>query len=50
MPYNFTSSKKRTMQTAQLIAEEQKRVHIISIKEFDEINAGICEGMTYKGH
>ena len=36
------------MQTAQLIAEEQKDCTIIPIKEFDEINAGICEGMTYK--
>jgi broad specificity phosphatase PhoE len=48
LPYIFTSSKKRTMQTAELIAAEQKDCTIIPIKEFDEINAGICEGMTYK--
>lgn len=48
LPYIFTSSKKRTMQTAQLIASGQKDCTIIPIKEFDEIDAGICEGMTYK--
>ena len=48
LPYIFTSSKKRTMQTAQLIASGQEDCTIIPIKEFDEINAGICEGMTYK--
>jgi broad specificity phosphatase PhoE/predicted kinase len=47
LPYIFTSSKKRTMQTAQLIAREQNNCTIIPIKEFDEIDAGICEGMTY---
>ena len=48
LPYIFTSSKKRTMQTARLIAKEQKNCTIIPIKEFDEIDAGICEGMTYE--
>jgi broad specificity phosphatase PhoE len=36
------------MQTAQLIASGQEDCTIIPIKEFDEINAGICGGMTYK--
>jgi broad specificity phosphatase PhoE/predicted kinase len=46
--YIFTSHKKRTIQTARAIAAMQKNCKIISIKEFDEINGGICEGMTYK--
>ncbi len=46
--YIFTSNKKRTAQTARAIAERQKDCKIISLKEFDEINGGICEGMTYK--
>jgi len=46
--YIFTSNKKRTIQTARAITEMQKNCKIISIKEFDEINGGICEGMTYK--
>lgn len=46
--YIFTSNKKRTIQTARAIAALQKNCKIIAIKEFDEINGGICEGMTYK--
>jgi broad specificity phosphatase PhoE/predicted kinase len=46
--YIFTSNKKRTIQTARAIAAMQKNCKIISLKEFDEIDAGICEGMTYK--
>jgi broad specificity phosphatase PhoE/predicted kinase len=46
--YIFTSNKKRTIQTARSICAMQKNCKIIPIKEFDEINGGICEGMTYK--
>jgi broad specificity phosphatase PhoE/predicted kinase len=46
--YIFTSHKKRTIQTARLICAMQKNCKIIPIKEFDEIDAGVCEGMTYK--
>ncbi|HDQ03898.1 MAG TPA: 6-phosphofructokinase [Deltaproteobacteria bacterium] len=46
--YIFTSNKKRTIQTARAIAERQKYCKVISLKEFDEINGGICEGLTYK--
>jgi broad specificity phosphatase PhoE/predicted kinase len=46
--YIFTSSKKRTIQTAQPIAAMQPDCVIIPVKEFDEINGGVCEGMTYK--
>lgn len=46
--YIFTSRKKRTIQTASIICAVQKNCKIIPINEFDEINAGICEGMTYK--
>jgi broad specificity phosphatase PhoE/predicted kinase len=46
--YIFTSSKQRTIQTAQPICAMQKNCSIIEIKEFDEINGGICNGMTYK--
>lgn len=45
--YIFTSSKLRTRKTAQAIAAGQKDCRIIALKEFDEIHAGICEGMTY---
>jgi len=46
--YIFTSHKKRTIQTARSICAMQKNCKIIPITEFDEINGGICEGMTYK--
>jgi broad specificity phosphatase PhoE/predicted kinase len=45
--YIFTSSKRRTRRTAEAIAARQDTCRIISLKELDEINAGICEGMTY---
>ncbi|HQG66188.1 MAG TPA: histidine phosphatase family protein, partial [Smithella sp.] len=46
--YIFTSTKQRTMHTAKAIASLQPDCRIIPLKEFDEINAGICEGMTYE--
>lgn len=48
IPIIFTSSLKRTRQTASLIAKKQERCSIIALTEFNEIHAGICEGMTYK--
>jgi broad specificity phosphatase PhoE/predicted kinase len=46
--YIFTSEKTRTMDTARAICEVQDNCRIISLKEFNEINAGICERMTYE--
>ena len=46
--YIFTSEKTRTMDTARAICEMQDNCRIISLKEFNEINAGICERMTYE--
>ncbi|KQC09991.1 MAG: 6-phosphofructokinase [Smithella sp. SDB] len=43
----FTSTKQRTIDTAKIICEMQDDCRIISLQEFDEINAGICERMTY---
>jgi broad specificity phosphatase PhoE len=45
--YIFTSKKKRTIQTAQPICKSQKNCTIIPLKEFNEIDGGICEGMSY---
>ena len=45
--YIFTSKKQRTIDTAKAICEMQNDCRIISLTEFDEINAGICERMTY---
>ena len=45
--YIFTSEKKRTIQTAKAIKTLQHDCTIVPLKEFNEIHAGICEGMTY---
>ncbi|MRR17726.1 MAG: histidine phosphatase family protein, partial [Deltaproteobacteria bacterium] len=37
----------RTKRTAEAIARLQDDCRIIALGEFDEINAGVCEGMTY---
>jgi broad specificity phosphatase PhoE len=46
--YIFTSGKIRTIDTAKTICAKQDDCRIISLKEFDEINAGVCENMTYE--
>ncbi len=48
LAYIFTSEKKRTIQTAEAIRAEQEDCEIVPLREFNEINAGICEGMTYE--
>jgi broad specificity phosphatase PhoE/predicted kinase len=48
IPIIFTSNHKRTLQTAKPIAEKQEHCSIIRLPEFNEIHAGICEGMTYQ--
>lgn len=48
IPIIFTSNHKRTLQTAAPIAEKQEDCSIIALTEFNEIHAGICEGMTYQ--
>jgi len=44
----FTSSAIRTIQTARFIAEGQTDCNIFPLREFDEINGGVCEGKTYR--
>jgi len=47
IPLIFTSSLKRTLETSMYIKAKQKDCRVLPFTEFDEINAGICEGMTY---
>ncbi len=47
IPSIFTSNHQRTLQTAGPIAEKQEHCSIIALPEFNEIHAGICDGMTY---
>ncbi len=48
IPIIFTSNYKRTLQTASPIAERQDACSIIALPEFNEIHAGVCEGLTYQ--
>lgn len=48
IPLIFTSEKLRTIQTAEPIRDQQKDCTIIPLKEFNEINSGSCECMTYE--
>jgi broad specificity phosphatase PhoE/predicted kinase len=48
IPLIFTSGKKRTIQTAAPICNMQQECSIIPLSEFDEIDSGICECMTYE--
>jgi len=48
IPAIFISNHKRTQQTARPIAERQEHCSIIALPEFNEIDAGLCEGMTYQ--
>lgn len=47
VPLIFTSQKKRTIQTAEPIEALQKKCTIIPLAEFNEIDSGICECMSY---
>ena len=48
IPIIFTSNHKRTLQTAAPIAEKQEHCSVIALSEFNEIRAGVCDGMTYQ--
>ena len=48
IPIIFTSKKKRTIQTAVPIMRQQENCAIIPLKEFNEIDSGECECMSYE--
>ena len=48
IPVIFTSQKKRAVQTATPIKALQKNSIIIPLAEFNEIDSGICECMSYE--
>lgn len=48
IPIIFTSEKKRTIQTAEPIKALQENCVIINFNQFNEINSGICECMSYE--
>jgi broad specificity phosphatase PhoE len=48
IPIIFTSQKKRTIETAEPIRTLQNACTIIPLAEFNEIDSGICECMSYE--
>jgi broad specificity phosphatase PhoE len=48
VPLIFTSERKRTIQTAEPIRDQQEDCTIIPLEEFNEIDSGLCECMTYE--
>jgi broad specificity phosphatase PhoE/predicted kinase len=48
VPLIFTSERKRTIQTAEPIRDQQEDCMIIPLQEFNEIDSGLCESMTYE--
>ncbi len=48
IPVIFTSKKRRTIQTAVPIMHVQENCSIIPLMEFNEINSGVCECMSYE--
>jgi broad specificity phosphatase PhoE/predicted kinase len=47
LPVIFTSRKQRTGQTAEPIKKRRQNCVMIPLSEFDEIDSGECEGMSY---
>ncbi len=48
IPVIFTSEKSRTIETAEPIRKTQQHCSIIPLAEFNEIDSGICESMSYE--
>lgn len=48
IPLIFTSRRKRTIQTAQPIQAFQPCCAILALEEFNEIDSGVCECMSYE--
>ena len=45
--YIFTSTKRRSLETARFLISSRPNARVYSLAEFDEINAGVCENMCY---
>lgn len=48
LSFIFTSQTKRTVQTAEPIKKLQQDCTTVPLKEFNEIDGGICDSMTYQ--
>lgn len=48
VPYIFTSTKRRSTQYAEALMADHPDSVLMALPELDEIDAGVCEGMTYE--
>ena len=48
IPYIFTSSFRRSRETATPISRSHPEATVMAVPELDEINAGVCDGMRYE--
>lgn len=48
IPIIFTSQKRRATQTAEPIRDRQNQCRIVPLAEFNEIDSGVCECMSYE--
>ncbi len=48
VPYIFTSNRRRSHETAAPVAADHPDSVVMALPELDEINAGVCEDMTYE--
>lgn len=48
IPYIFTSTRRRSAQTAAPLLADRPEALGMALAEFDEIDAGVCEGMRYE--
>ncbi|MDD6088731.1 MAG: 6-phosphofructo-2-kinase/fructose-2,6-bisphosphatase [Desulfovibrionaceae bacterium] len=48
IPYIFTSTKRRSIMMSQAFLNRHPNAACRELQEFDELNAGDCEGMTYR--
>ncbi len=48
VPYIFTSTKRRSAEYAAPLMADHPDSVLMALPELDEINAGVCEGMTYE--
>lgn len=47
LPFIFSSRKRRALQTARPLLDLQPGCRLVALAEFDEIDAGVCEDLTY---
>jgi broad specificity phosphatase PhoE/predicted kinase len=48
VPFIFCSARKRTVQMAEIIAHRQRETCVYALPELNEIDSGVCEGLSYR--